>query len=167
MKVGYSSFLGLAVVAALLATPVQAACWSKEAVAAAKIREFETMLMVSALRCRNGGRDFLARYNQFVREGRPVLTKVNDTLRAQFTSEMGAGRGLNAYDGFVTSIANRYGAGVADLNCGDLSDITNAAVAGSRSAAQLEQLADAADIRPPVGRQCLTALGPATLAAAR
>jgi hypothetical protein len=162
MKVGRTRFWGLAVVAALLATPAQAGCWSKEAVAAAKIREFETMLMVSALRCRNGGRDFLARYNQFVREGRPVLTQVNDMLRTQFTSELGAGRGLNAYDGFVTSIANRYGAGIADLNCGDLSDITNAAVAGSRSAVQLERLADAADIHPPIGRQC-----PATLAAAR
>ena len=86
----------------------------------------------------------------------------SDILRAQFTSEMGAGRGLNAYDGFVTSIANRYGAGITDLSCGDLSDITNAAVAGSRSAAQLEQLADAADIHPPVGRQC-----PATFAAVR
>ncbi len=162
MKLGKKGLTGLAVVVAMLATPAQAGCWSKEAVAAAKIREFETMLMVSALRCRNGGRDFLARYNQFVREGRPVLTQVNETLRTQFTADLGTGRGLNAYDGFVTSIANRYGAGIADLNCGDLSDITNAAVAGSGSAVQLERLADAADIHPPVGRQCS-----ATIAIAR
>ena len=162
MELRKTGFAGLAVIAALLATPVQAACWSKEAVAAAKIREFETMLMVSALRCRTSGRDFLARYNQFIREGRPVLTKVNDTLRQQFSADLGSARGLNAYDGFVTSLANRYGAGIAELDCGDLSDITSAALAGSRSAETLERLADSADIRPRVGRQC-----PASFAAAR
>lgn len=162
MKLGKSGFVGLAAIAALLATPAQANCWSKEAVAAAKIREFETMLMVSALRCRSSGKDFLARYNHFVREGRPLLTQVNTVLRAQFTADHGAARGLNAYDGFVTSLANRYGAGIAELNCGDLSDITNAAIAGSKSVAHLERLADAADIRPRVGRQC-----PATYASAR
>lgn len=162
MNMRKSGYMGLALIAALLATPAQAGCWSKEAVAAAKIREFETMLMVSALRCRNTGRDFLARYNQFIREGRPVLTQVNDVLRQQFSADYGAARGLNAYDGFVTSLANRYGAGIAELNCGDLSDITSAALAGSRSAAALERLADSADIRPRVGRQC-----PASYAAAR
>ena len=162
MKLGKSGLVGLAAIAALLTTPAQANCWSKEAVAAAKIREFETMLMVSALRCRNSGKDFLARYNQFVREGRPVLTRVNEVLRQQFTEDQGSARGLNAYDGFVTSLANRYGAGIAELNCSDLNDITGAAIAGSRNIFQLERLADAADIRPRVGKQC-----PATYAAAR
>lgn len=162
MKLGKKTLAGLAAISALLATPVQAACWSKESIAAAKVREFETMLMVSALRCRTGGSDFLAKYNQFIREGRPVLTKANETLRAQFSSEFGAARGLNAYDGFVTSLANRYGAGIAELKCSDLSDITSAALAGSHSMARLEQLADSADIQPRVGRQC-----PTTYAAAR
>jgi len=162
MKMRKTGFVGLAAIAALLATPAQANCWSKEAIAAAKIREFETMLMVSALRCRTSGRDFLARYNQFVREGRPILAQVNDVLRQQFVSDFGPGRGLNAYDGFVTSIANRYGAGIAELDCGDLSDITSAALAGSHSVAQLERLAISADIQPRVGRQC-----PTSFAAAR
>lgn len=162
MTVGKSGLLGLAVVVALLATPAQAACWSKEAIAAAKVREFETMLMVSALRCRNSGRDFLARYNQFVRQGRPVLARANETLRAQFAADFGSARGLNAYDGFVTSLANRYGAGTDGLSCADLSDINSAALAGSGDIGSLERLADAADIRPRVGGQC-----PATLAVAR
>lgn len=162
MKLGKSGFVGLAAMAALVATPAQANCWSKEAVAAAKIREFETMLMVSALRCRNTGKDFLAKYNHFVREGRPVLTQVNNVLRAQFALVHGASRGLNAYDGFVTSLANRYGAGIAELSCSDLSDITDAALSGSKSVAHLERLADAAAIQPRVGRQC-----PTTFAAAR
>lgn len=162
MKLGKTGFVGLAALAALLATPAQAACWSKDAIAAAKVREFETMLMVSALRCRTSGRDFLARYNQFVRQGRPVLVRANETLRAQFSAEYGTARGLNAYDGFVTSLANRYGAGTDGLSCADLSDITSAALAGSGSLANLERLADAADIRPKVGRPC-----PATFAAVR
>lgn len=162
MKLGKSGFVGLAAIAALLATPAQANCWSKETIAAAKVREFETMLMVSALRCRNSGHDFLAKYNHFVRQGRPVLAHANEKLRTHFVTIHGAGRGLNHYDGFVTSIANRYGAGTEGLSCRDLGDIVSAAVAGSHSLAHLERLADNAAIRPNVGRQC-----PVTMAAAR
>ena len=39
-------------VLALVSTPVNAACWTQSEVAAAKVRDFDTMLMVSGLRCR-------------------------------------------------------------------------------------------------------------------
>lgn len=163
MRSGKSGLFCLAVgMAAMVAAPAQAACWSSDAVAAAKVREFETMLMVSALRCRNTGRDFLARYNQFVRQGRPLLTRANETLRAQFSADYGAARGLNAYDGFVTKLANRYGGGAAGLDCRDLADFTDAAVSASGSMERLERLADRADIQPDVGRRC-----PVNMAAAR
>jgi hypothetical protein len=163
MKTGKAEILGLvAGMAALVATPAQAACWNTDAVAAAKVREFETMLMVSALRCRNTGKDFLARYNQFVRAGRPVLTRANDTLRAQFSADYGAARGLNAYDGFVTKLANRYGGGAVGLDCRDLADFTEAAISASGSMEQMERLASRAAIQPDVGRRC-----PVSVAAAR
>ncbi len=149
---GICSFVTL--VAALASTPVQAKCWSDQAAAAAEVRDFETMLMVSALRCRTTGVNFLPRYNHFVRTGRVALVQANDNLRTHFTATHGAG-GLNAYDRYVTSIANRYGSGAEGLDCGDLASIVEAAIAESKSFAQLHQVAMRADMRPELrGGRC-------------
>lgn len=133
--------------AAIVAAPAHASCWKADQVAAAKVRDFETMLMVSSLRCRAQG-NMLARYNKFVVQARPALTQVNDTLRAHFSESVGAGRALNAYDGYVTQIANRYGAGADGLSCNDLSSITDAAVSERPSFEALADLADRAGVQP-------------------
>jgi hypothetical protein len=157
-------FVFAALIAAGLSTAsAQAACWSAQDVAAAKVRDMETMLMVSALRCRASGHDFLSDYNRFVRGGRAALTQANDRLRSHFSVEVGEARGLKAYDRYVTSIANRYGAGSEGLSCRDLSSFTDAAIAAGPTFAKLEQLADRADVRPVLpGRIC-----PVSMAQAR
>jgi hypothetical protein len=131
----------------IIAAPAQASCWKADQVAAAKVRDLETMLMVSALRCRAQG-NMLARYNKFVVNARPALTQVNDTLRSHFAESVGAGRSLNAYDSYVTRIANRYGAGAEGLSCSDLSSITDAAVSERPSFQALAALADRAGVEP-------------------
>ncbi len=133
--------------AAIIAAPAQASCWKADQVAAAKVRDLETMLMVSALRCRSSG-TMLARYNKFVVQARPALMQVNDTLRNHFAESVGAGRALNAYDGYVTRIANRYGAGADGLSCNDLSSITDAAVSERPSFQALAALAERAGVQP-------------------
>jgi hypothetical protein len=151
------------ILAALTATPAQAACWTQDEVGAAKVRDMETMLMVSALRCRSSGHDFLGRYNSFVKSGRAALTLVNDRLRGHFESEVGPKRALDAYDSYVTAIANRYGAGADGLSCRDLASIASAAASEGGSVAGLVRLADNADVHPPLkGRVC-----PVTVAQAR
>jgi hypothetical protein len=132
---------------AIIAAPAQASCWKADQVAAAKVRDLETMLMVSALRCRAQG-NMLARYNKFVVQARPALTQVNDTLRTHFAESVGSGRALNAYDGYVTRIANRYGAGADGLSCSDLSSITDAAVSERPSFQALAALAERAGVEP-------------------
>jgi hypothetical protein len=140
---------------AIIAAPAHASCWKADQVAAAKVRDLETMLMVSALRCRAQG-NMLARYNKFVVNARPALTQVNDTLRSHFAESVGAGRSLNAYDGYVTKIANRYGAGADGLSCDDLSSITDAAVSERPSFQALAALADRAGVEPLLdGGACL------------
>ena len=140
--------------AAIIAAPAEASCWKADQVAAAKIRDLETMLMVSALRCRAQG-DMLARYNKFVVQARPALTQVNDTLRSHFAESVGAGRALNAYDGYVTKVANRYGAGADGLSCADLSSIADAAVGEHPTFLALAALADRAGVQPLLdGDQC-------------
>jgi hypothetical protein len=140
--------------AAIVAAPAHAACWKADQVAAAKVRDLETMLMVSALRCRAHG-NLLARYNKFVVQARPALTQVNNTLRDHFTESVGSGRALSAYDGYVTKIANRYGAGAVGLDCADMSSITDAAISERPSFQALAALADRAGVQPILdGGQC-------------
>ena len=133
---------------AIIAAPAHASCWKADQVAAAKVRDLETMLMVSSLRCRGNGGTMIARYNRFVVQARPALMQVNDTLRAHFSESVGAGRALNAYDGYVTRIANRYGAGAEGLSCDDLSSITDAAVSERPSFQALTALAERAGVEP-------------------
>ena len=133
---------------AIVAAPAQASCWKADQIAAAKIRDMETMLMVSALRCRADGGTMIARYNQFVVQSRSALLDVNDRLRAHFADSDGASNALSAYDGYVTKIANRYGAGAAGLNCGDLSALTDAALSEAPTFDALSALADRAGVQP-------------------
>lgn len=161
---------GIAVAAAcaVLAVPAEAACWSSAAYQAAQVRELETMLMVEALRCRRSEADFLPTYNDFVRTSRPALIKVNDTLRNHFMNEVGAARALDAYDDYVTSVANRYGAGTAGLNCSDMASIARAAAAANGSNEALVELALVADMRPNVpGDRCEADLPAVSIATRR
>jgi len=140
----------------VLAVPAQAAtCWKERHVAAAKVRDLETMLMVSALRCRLSGQDFLADYNGFIRQSRSALVDVNERLRAHFQEAVGAAGALDAYDRYVTSIANGYGAGVTGLGCVDMQSILKAASANGYSVAGLEEIAERTGAQPHLpGGQC-------------
>lgn len=148
--------IGAAMAAALVSTPARAAgCWSPVAVEAAQVRDFETMLMVSALRCRLVGTDFLPDYNRFIREKRAALTQVNDELRGQFRTMVGAAGALNAYDRYVTSIANSYGAGAEGLSCRDQQSLVAAANAQPATRAALVTIAQRASAAPRLpGTRC-------------
>lgn len=145
------STLAAAILVSVPVTSAQAACWGETAINAAKVRDMETMLMVSALRCRSADPNILPAYNAFVRSSRVALTQVNDTLRRQFADQ----GGLNGYDRYVTSIANRYGAGAEGLSCDDMSSILSAAQAESGSLVGLSRLATAANVEPVLtDRRC-------------
>lgn len=159
MKRGFLRAGAAAALAAVSVTSAQAACWNDEAVSAAKVRDLETMLMVSALRCRASDNAMLKQYNRFVVSSRAALASVNQTLRTHFASS----GGLNAYDRYVTSIANRYGAGAEGLSCNDMTSILSAAEAERGSLAGLARLATDAGVEPRLsGERCTK-----TLAAAR
>ncbi len=146
------STLAAAIFVTVPVNSAQAACWTETAINAAKVRDMETMLMVSALRCRASDPSILPAYNNFVRSSRVALTQVNDTLRRQFADQ----GGLNGYDRYVTSIANRYGAGAEGLTCEDMSSILSAAQSESGSLAGLARLATAANVEPVLtGNRCI------------
>lgn len=133
-----------------VSTGAQAACWTPDEVRAANVRDLDTMLMVSALRCRGGDSNFLAAYNDFVVNGRPALTDANNRLRHHFT-QVSARATEDALDRYVTRVANRYGAGVDGLNCRDFASLVRAAAASGNSIDELAALAERADIHPELG----------------
>jgi hypothetical protein len=134
----------LALAAMVISVPAQAACWSDEAMDAARVRDMDTMLMVSALRCRATDHEFLIAYNRFVQSSYKALSAANERLHAQFA---GGSKGVG-YDRFVTSLANHYGAGQAGLNCDDMRAILHAAAAEGDSLPGLIRLARASGADP-------------------
>jgi hypothetical protein len=152
MRKRIKSALLAACIMALPTTQARAACWSETAVAAAHVRSMDSMLMVAALRCRGSGIDVMARYNGFVRTNRATLTNVNDNLRRHFALD----GGLNAYDHYVTSIANRYGGGVAGMSCGDMDSLLSEAIEAKGSMSLLSELAQSTIIVPELpGGRCV------------
>lgn len=139
-----------------MAAPAQAApCWSDTAIEAARIRQFETMMMVSTLRCRLVGADFSEAYNRFVREKRPVLVAAGEAMRAQFAQAVGAQRALGAYDDFMTKVANSYGGGMEGTKCADMASVAQAAAEAPATREALARLALSAGAEPPLaGQRC-------------
>lgn len=147
--------LAAAVATALVAGSANAACWSDAAYKAAQVRELDTMLMVEALRCRKTSANFVNDYNKFVVASRPALLQANAALRGHFAQQFGAKGALNAYDNYMTTVANRYGAGTAGLDCNDMASIVRTGLAAKGSAAALHEIAERAQMVPTVrGNRC-------------
>ncbi len=151
MRRGNKKVAALAALAGIIGSgTAQAACWSPKAAEAAEVRDLETMLMVASLRCRLSGRNFIADYNAFVRGSRPALVEANDRLRSHYATS----GGLNAYDRYVTSLANRHGGGSVGLDCKDMESLLDEARDSGGSVTQLAKLARTVEGGPhlPGGR---------------
>lgn len=91
------------------AVPAQAAgCWSMEQVAAAKVRDLQSRMMVATLRCNAMQFDISNEYNAFVEANKATIQGANGVLKAYFNAQYGA-RGQDEYDRFATALANHYG----------------------------------------------------------
>jgi len=146
---GLGKMMSIAAAFGMLASgAANAACWSPRAIEAAKVRDFETMLMVATLRCRTQGVSMGEEYNRFVREKRAVLTAVNDELRMQTADGRTGKAALDAYDRFVTAIANSHGAGTGRYGCEDFRTMVQAAITAETSRAALLDLATQAGSDP-------------------
>ena len=150
------AFFAAAMLAAtgIVATPAQAqSCWGPQAVAAAKLRNLDIMLMVTALRCRKGADNFQPDYYSFSAAHQAELNVANGVLRAQLTGG-GATAANRALDRMSTSIANSYGLGHPDLGCSELRKVTRD-LATTRTSGALLQAADALVGAPAIpGGQC-------------
>jgi len=152
----FNCVLGLAVGALTFAQPVQAAsCWNQQEEAAAKIRDLQSRLMVSTLRCRAMGIDVLENYNEFVRANRSTIQAANGVIKAQFTANHGS-QGQTQFDRFTTSMANEYGADPTNRSvCADAAAAASEAAAANGDLPRLLAVADRLGSAPKLpGGQC-------------
>ncbi len=84
----------------------QGHCWAEREVAAAQVREMQTMLMVAALRCRAAHIDISSDYNGFITTQKDALEHANLVIKQHFAA---AGGEQADYDHFATSLANGFG----------------------------------------------------------
>src|SRR3546814_9234714 len=84
-------------------------CWQASEVAAAKVRDLQTRMMVAGLQWRGYGPEMLATYNRFVVVHRTSIQRDNRVLRARFIRSDGRSDGQRGYDRYTTALANAYG----------------------------------------------------------
>ena len=143
--------------AGFLAEPAHAAasCWNPQQVAAAKVRDLQSRLMVATMRCRAMGIDVLPAYNEFVRTNRTTIQAANSVIKARFTTGF-AMRGQFEYDRFTTSLANAYGADATSTEiCHDTEARAREAVAAKGDANRLLEIVESMGPTPYLpGGQC-------------
>ena len=86
----------------------QDGCWDQTQVAAAKVRDLQSRLMVATLRCSAMGVNVAPAYNRFLAANRATIRDANAVLMNQFQSAYGRQAQLH-YDRFTTALANIYG----------------------------------------------------------
>ena len=104
--------------------PAQA-CWTNAAQDAAKIKHLNTMLMVTALRCRNTSDNFLPEYNRFVARHNSLIGAQNAQLRNHLSATYGARDVENALDRMSIGYANSYGTGHKSMDCRQLRELAS------------------------------------------
>lgn len=152
-KGGLVAMAAWAVVAAM---PAQAAmtCWNETQLAAAKVRDLQSRLMVATMRCQAMGVDVTPAYNRFVVANRATIQGANRIIMAQFRSGFGGQAELH-YDRFATALANAYGDDATDRTiCADTATIADEAAAAAGNVDALVALEDRFGFAPalPGGR---------------
>ena len=156
----------LALSGSLVATPSVAQCWDGPSLAAARVRDLQTMLMAATLRCHAVGMDISAHYNGFVTARHAQLDLANAMIKGHFSRE----GGQTAYDHFATSLANAYGdASTTQAACDEAAQTADDAAGSSDT---LFALADQRSDPPQeidgacAAHETVAALAPAPRAAA-
>lgn len=116
---------GIAAGVAALAMMLPAPASASSVESAEKIRKLDIMLMVTALRCRNGSHNFQADYERFSASHLAELNAASATLKADLSRKQGAAGAKRALDRISTGMANAYGNGHPWLDCAGLKKVAS------------------------------------------
>lgn len=101
----------------------QAACIDRQTIVAARINEFETMMMVASLRCTRIGYDMRTRFDNLATAHQASFGQATSRLRHYLGGD-GVDVHSGAFDTFATMLANRYGGGKTTFdNCMTLDEV--------------------------------------------
>ncbi len=99
--------LNLAIVSSSIAQAATPAdCWSPDEVAAVRIRNLQSMLLVESLKCRDTVPDTVAAYNDFVTKKRALLLTNKYRVQDHFIKNYGAAAGSVASNNYETRAGN-------------------------------------------------------------
>jgi len=135
--------LALAALSFVAAQPAQAACIDSPVASAARLHEFETMMLVVSLRCSRVGVDMRGNYDGLVASYRDHFESAATKLRVFFSALDGARKG-SAYDRYTTQLANKYGGGSTSTeNCHMMDGLTTEIVKARDGGPMLMAVANA------------------------
>jgi len=148
-----------AAIALCVSAPAQAVigCWNETQVAAAKVRDLQSRLMVATLRCQAMSVNVADAYNRFVAANRTTIQGANGVIMAQFRSGYGGqAQAQVQYDRFATSLANIYGDDATDQEvCAETAALADEAAAANGDIARLVAIEDRLGFGSPLpGGQC-------------
>jgi hypothetical protein len=130
-------------------------CWNETQLAAAKVRDLQSRLMVASLRCQAMGVNVIASYNNFIQANRATIQGANAVILAQFRSGYGSDA-QTQYDRFTTALANLYGDDATSRDvCEETAAVAEDAAAANGDIGQLVAIEDRLGFSSPLpGGQC-------------
>lgn len=137
-----------------IALPAQAAapiCWNREDVAAAKVRDLDTLLTEMSARCAAAGLSGTGGYDAYAGASRGAMAAVGQRLKARFWTVYGAAQGGERLAGFLDAVSGQYARvpAVAE-NCAQVADLAREAAAAGGSVAALAAVAERHELTPPL-----------------
>jgi hypothetical protein len=120
------------------------ACWDDAGKDAIKITHLNTMLLVTALRCRGGADNFLPEYNRFVVNNSSLIGNQGKVIKMHFAATHGAKGAEGALDRMSIGFANSYGTGHRTMGCRELKMLAGGLASKRQGVATLAEAADMA-----------------------
>ncbi len=136
--------IALAAVVTTAAVQPAQACWNVAGQDAVKITHLNTMLLVTALRCRSGADNFLPEYNRFVVNNSSLIGNQGKVIKTHFAATHGAKGAEGALDRMSIGFANSYGTGHRNMDCRELKMLAGGLASKKHGVATLAQAADMA-----------------------
>lgn len=158
----FRSSVAVTLVSLLAALPAQAAapaCWNREDIAAAKVRDLDTLLTEMSARCVAAGLSGADGYDAYAVASRGPRSAVRQRLKARFWTVYGAAQGGERLAGFLDLVSSQYARvpAVAE-NCAQVAGLAREAAASGGSVAALLAIAERSDLTPPLpGGPCRVA----------
>lgn len=139
----------LAATLTILPAAAQARCWSSADIDAARVRDFQTGLMIASEQCKGSGQGAAVAYGAFLSSNSRALSAMNQRLKARFVTAYGVDEGMRRLRDYVASLAGAYREQtVTPETCAGVAALMREAAASDGSVTGLLRIADRLEVAP-------------------